>query len=538
MRKLAQLNRTLFADRGLVSAMIGVASRCAMVLVCAGVSIGLNVTDDDTDDDLLDFSSEEDFLNFTIPRYNYTDISNLNENKNVTGDSDDLQLEGSQRFVSPVAYSYATTTEPRPVGGEKKNFRRTVSYYQPPTPVAYRHRPYQAYAEPRSIVPLLHYTQERPTTTVESEKQEIVEHDPEEGPIQRVEEDEEDDGGGGEDYRENEEESASDDEELRNASEEDEDESEVGDEPEDNEERGESRDTVVETENPPKKVIEFDEEYGPKEEVEPHEEEQPQGKAREYVSESGSKPLKRPKKHQKVEDGLDKVLLAPVKFAYNEDSSPSASGHKKHHQGKIEKGGGEAHDSDHHATHGKKGEKGYKGYHKFDKGQKGHHDKEAHEKEFSDHKGKKAKLKDTGGHYGAHHKEHKGKKGALYGEKGEHKKGHSTKGEHKIHKKDEYVKKHEFYDEHHEGGEHEKHGGYHEGHQKKHGGKHKSGHKKAGYHDDHHGKKGHHQKGGHHDEHKGHKEAEGHEEHHAHKETYGKKEGEKKGKKWGFDKKQ
>lgn len=45
-------------------------------------------------------------------------------------------------------------------------------------------------------------------------------------------------------------------------------------------------------------------------------------------------------------------------------------------------------------------------------------------------------------------------------EEGEHSKGHSTQGEHNIHKKDEYEKKQEFYDESHEGGEHEKHGEY------------------------------------------------------------------------------
>lgn len=49
-------------------------------------------------------------------------------------------------------------------------------------------------------------------------------------------------------------------------------------------------------------------------------------------------------------------------------------------------------------------------------------------------------------------------------ENGKHKKGHSTKGEHNIHKKEEYEKTKHFYDESHEEGEHEKHGGYHEEH--------------------------------------------------------------------------
>lgn len=45
-------------------------------------------------------------------------------------------------------------------------------------------------------------------------------------------------------------------------------------------------------------------------------------------------------------------------------------------------------------------------------------------------------------------------------EDGEHSKGHSTKGEHNIRKKDEYEKKQEFYEESHEGGESEKDGSF------------------------------------------------------------------------------
>lgn len=45
-------------------------------------------------------------------------------------------------------------------------------------------------------------------------------------------------------------------------------------------------------------------------------------------------------------------------------------------------------------------------------------------------------------------------------EEGDHSKGHSTKGSHSIHKKDEFEKKTEFFEEDHEGGESEKHGGY------------------------------------------------------------------------------
>lgn len=51
-----------------------------------------------------------------------------------------------------------------------------------------------------------------------------------------------------------------------------------------------------------------------------------------------------------------------------------------------------------------------------------------------------------------------------YEESGKHSKGHSTKGSHDIHKKDEYEKKIEFFEEDHGGGEEEKHGGFHHEH--------------------------------------------------------------------------
>lgn len=51
-----------------------------------------------------------------------------------------------------------------------------------------------------------------------------------------------------------------------------------------------------------------------------------------------------------------------------------------------------------------------------------------------------------------------------YEEDGEHSQGHSTKGAHNVHKKEEYEKKQEFFDEYHEGGDHEKHGGFHNEH--------------------------------------------------------------------------
>lgn len=47
-----------------------------------------------------------------------------------------------------------------------------------------------------------------------------------------------------------------------------------------------------------------------------------------------------------------------------------------------------------------------------------------------------------------------------YEESGKHSKGHSTKGSHDVHKKDEYEKKVEFFEEEGDSAEDEKHGGY------------------------------------------------------------------------------
>lgn len=49
-----------------------------------------------------------------------------------------------------------------------------------------------------------------------------------------------------------------------------------------------------------------------------------------------------------------------------------------------------------------------------------------------------------------------------YEESGKHSKGHSTKGSHDIHKKDEYEKRVEFFEEDGDSAEEEKHGGYHD----------------------------------------------------------------------------
>lgn len=177
----------------------------------------------------------------------------------------------------------------------------------------------------------------------------------------------------------------------------------------------------------------------------------------------------------------DKELLQPRFFAYSDQyGSGQAEPQSEEKDDKFTKGGGQEHNAEHDVTQGHKGDKGYKGYHKYAKGQKGVHDKESHKGKYSDSKGVNGKKKEAGAHFGLHQHAEKGRKAAKYGESGEHNKGHHTKGEHNIHKKDEYLKKHEFYDEHHEGGEHEKNGGFHQLVSKKRGAKKRRGKKRSG----------------------------------------------------------
>lgn len=513
------------------------------------------------DDDDFDFGPDlrflhdfEDTIDDNSTSVNGTDRSESVTVKSETGkNQSDLQNDGSERVATPVAFSYSSSSNPRTSsrGGTRVvvNHPNNVGHSQftKVPPARYRSRTVPATSYTHALVPMIYHSQQPLQTTLEGERHTANQQEVEEPSHPQSQQYEEDDGGGGEETEDEEDEESSDGEEEYDEEEEQpqqryDDKRTVSKDyddysyPDGNQEGSEASAVVKQKKDPETVAKEFLEEYDP---GQLHDKYSKGDSTKEFQVQEEVLPLKRPKKHQKVEDGLDKVLQKPLKFAYSEDSSPAASGHKQHHKGgKIEQGGGEEGHADHHSSHGKKGDKGYKGYHKYEKGQKGHHDKETKEKEYSDHKGKKAKHKDAAGHYGESVKGEKGKKAAEYEEKGEHKKGHSTKGEHNIHKKDEYVKKHEFYDEHHEGGEHEKHGGYHEKHGEKKGGKYKKGHKKAGYHDDHHGKKGHHEKGGHHDEHKGHKEKSGHDEHHAHAEKYGKKHGHKEGKKWHFDKKE
>ncbi|XP_066140845.1 uncharacterized protein [Euwallacea fornicatus] len=215
--------------------------------------------------------------------------------------------------------------------------------------------------------------------------------------------------------------------------------------------------------------------------------------------------------------------------------------HKQEHKdeggdGEFEKGGGKEFHAHHDGQHGEKGEKDYKGHHHHEKGHKGHHDKENHHKEYDEGGGDKKEHHHDDGYHGEHFRSHGGKKGAKYKEEGEHSKGHSTKGSHSIHKKDEFEKKTEFFEEDHEGGDSEKQGGYSHSEEFKKGGHSKSGHKHGGHHKEEHGKKSEHQKGGHHKEEHGHDEKEGRGHHHAHDTQWGEKDGKSDGKKWAFKK--
>lgn len=57
------------------------------------------------------------------------------------------------------------------------------------------------------------------------------------------------------------------------------------------------------------------------------------------------------------------------------------------------------------------------------------------------------KIKTLGGYHNKHEKGAKGHKGNKWEEHGHFKKGHSTKGQHEIHKLDESKKEKKFFDE-------------------------------------------------------------------------------------------
>ncbi|XP_018560830.1 filaggrin-like [Anoplophora glabripennis] len=205
------------------------------------------------------------------------------------------------------------------------------------------------------------------------------------------------------------------------------------------------------------------------------------------------------------------------------------------HDGNYKKGGGREYQSVNKGEYGQVGEKKYSGYHHHEKGEKGHKDKDDHINEYEENIGQKNGHHEEDGYEAEHQHGEEGKRATEFHEEGEHSKGHSTQGEHNIHKKDEYEKKQEFYDESHEGGEHEKHGEYfHEDDYNK-GGHHKSGHHQGGAHEEHYGKQKEFEEGGHDSKDDGHQKAIGREVHHDHEQKGGEESESKGGKRWQYE---
>ncbi|XP_022834526.1 uncharacterized protein LOC111362190 [Spodoptera litura] len=219
------------------------------------------------------------------------------------------------------------------------------------------------------------------------------------------------------------------------------------------------------------------------------------------------------------------------------DAIPASTHHHKEPEKKEEnyhreKGGGREHHSEHEEEHSEEGKKAYEGLHKETKSSKGYHDRENHLGKYDDHGGVDKHHEEESGHYGDHHHEEHGKKHAKYEESGKHSKGHSTKGSHDIHKKEEYEKKVEFFEEEGDSAEEEKHGGFNEEHGHSKGGHFKNGNYKAGHEEHKKGDSGHFAKGGHLHVSKGHKSAAGHDAHSKKNSAHFAKEGKDAGKKW------
>nr|XP_032523124.1 myb-like protein X isoform X1 [Danaus plexippus plexippus] len=153
------------------------------------------------------------------------------------------------------------------------------------------------------------------------------------------------------------------------------------------------------------------------------------------------------------------------------------------------------------------------GVHKEVKTNKGHHDEKDHLDKYDDHGEVKKKHHDEKRHYGSHHHEETGKKHAKYEESGKHSKGHSTKGSHDIHKKDEYEKKVEFFEEEGDAFEDEADGGHHKERERKSGGHYKKGYRQAGYSGREKGDRGVFSKGSHGYHDKGHRHSSGRDSH-------------------------
>ncbi|XP_063979950.1 sarcoplasmic reticulum histidine-rich calcium-binding protein-like [Diachasmimorpha longicaudata] len=208
----------------------------------------------------------------------------------------------------------------------------------------------------------------------------------------------------------------------------------------------------------------------------------------------------------------------------------------KVHSEKHEEGGGEEGHEDHHEADGEEAKKGYDSHHEHEKGEKGHHDKEDHDKHYDEEEGKEHKHADDSSYYKHYDSGEKKEKESAFDEEGKFNKGHSTKGNHVVHKKDEYEKLEEFYDESHDEDEHEKDEGYHHKFEKEHGGSEKTGHYDAGEDVEEHGKKSKYEKGHHYKDKKGHDQRAGDDKHHEKESKYGKKGGYEDGKKWEYKK--
>ncbi|CAG9562862.1 unnamed protein product [Danaus chrysippus] len=222
------------------------------------------------------------------------------------------------------------------------------------------------------------------------------------------------------------------------------------------------------------------------------------------------------------------------------DSFPAAGNHhqqKAPHTVIYSQGGGHQNQGHHYNAGGGKNYKGSHSDHYVDKGQKGHKKDENHRKEYEEAAGKKKKHHDRANHKGSHEEEAFGQRGAHFGEKKAHKKGHKTKGYHNKYHKDEFHKEHKFYDDYHKGGEHHRFGKFNAKHASNESGKKKASHVNAGHDFVQHGKKGYSNKGHLDADHNGHKAQKGHEEHHQEHSQHGKKGGKQGSSQWGYAKK-
>ncbi|XP_014363832.2 uncharacterized protein LOC106715122 [Papilio machaon] len=234
-------------------------------------------------------------------------------------------------------------------------------------------------------------------------------------------------------------------------------------------------------------------------------------------------------------DSTHSASLVPESTITVTDPVPSATDAKEKKQPEnyeIERGSGREHHSSHEEEHGENGKKAYEGKHEDTKTKKGYHDRENHVGKYDDHGGFDKDLHDESQHYGHHHHEEHGKKHAKYEESGKHSKGHSTKGSHDIHKKEEYEKNVEFFEEDGDFDEEENHGGHHDEKSHAKGGNFKKENLESGHEGHTKGDTGHYSKGGFGHYNKGHKSSGGHDNHGRHGKENHHIEGKDAGKKW------